>query len=918
MESPADEQVLHLAQFLYAPETLPPEERPQGPIKSATLLVAQIESWLPLTSPEVRAYVNGLRTTHVLNDVCRTTLSGPESILQTEHFSIHYTRGGSDAVPLDDLDGDSIPDYVMVVAEVMEHVWDVEIRQMGWTAPPPDGGRWGNNLYDVYLLDIAPYYGVTCTPPDGVIGDNPNSPSRVERYAAISHLALDNDYKGFDKKPVALIQVTAAHEFNHAIQYGYDSSESYTDAAWLYEGTATWIEDEVYDDVNDNYQYVQSILNEPDTCLTSAFRSARDTHPYGTWIFFRYLSEHVGGPDLIRRIWELTIPYDNLDAVSRALAEQGRTLEDVYADFATALGLLMPCQAFPNGESPYCFEEAPFGNDPYREVRVEGYMTWDGADRSYAPLTGVQPLGVDFWKLSWRSSAPVVIDVLAASFGQARLVRRTSNGVTVWDFTARGDDRELLMAGAEQGTDLLAVINRLRPPSADCSYHTHTYRMALSLSDVTPTPTPEPTATPTSTFTPTPTPTATFTPTPTPTATSPTVTPSPTDVVSSPTPTPTPTASVGPTEPPFLCQELVEDGDFEAGKTASWVESPYGVIYERKDGAITHSGTWAAWFGGYANANDTLYQTLNLPADADRIVVSYWVYVYSDQEDIAGRLRVQMRTEGGVSLEDINTWTSIHPRFVWMHVQRDVTALRGHKVRLFFHGTTTAAGTHTGFFVDDVSVQACYRRPWIQNGDFEQGLDGWTSGGTLPTAVVTDVVHHGAQSVRLGTPVPATEQGQGQALITQTITVPLGMASPSLSFWYRIFTNDIQDYSDFVVLVQDAFGHTHRLFRAGYTSAGNYAPPPGYDMGWQQGTIDLTDFRGQSVYLSLVNENLHAISLGIWTYVDEVLLVDDVVRGDRHVYLPALFREGRFACCYARENVESDRVFVAPAKRHTE
>ena len=46
--------------------------------------------------------------------------------------------------------------------------------------------------------------------------------------------------------------MTAAHEYFHATQFAYDIAED----GWFLEATATWAEDELYDDVNDNVQYL--------------------------------------------------------------------------------------------------------------------------------------------------------------------------------------------------------------------------------------------------------------------------------------------------------------------------------------------------------------------------------------------------------------------------------------------------------------------------------------------------------------------------------------------------------------------------------------------------------------------------------------------------------------------------------------
>ena len=69
-----------------------------------------------------------------------------------------------------------------------------------------------------------------------------------------AYCVLDNDYAGFPSHtPLQNLQVTAAHEYYHATQFAYDIA----DDGWFLEATATWAEDEMYDDVNDNVQYLK-------------------------------------------------------------------------------------------------------------------------------------------------------------------------------------------------------------------------------------------------------------------------------------------------------------------------------------------------------------------------------------------------------------------------------------------------------------------------------------------------------------------------------------------------------------------------------------------------------------------------------------------------------------------------------------
>ena len=93
-----------------------------------------------------------------------------------------------------------------------------------------------------------------------------------------------------------LMRVTMAHELFHLVQFGYDTTED----AWLMEGTATWIENEVFPHVNDNLGFLWA---RPSKMQTPAWPLDHpDTNWYGNWIFFRYLSERFGRV-IIRQIW---------------------------------------------------------------------------------------------------------------------------------------------------------------------------------------------------------------------------------------------------------------------------------------------------------------------------------------------------------------------------------------------------------------------------------------------------------------------------------------------------------------------------------------------------------------------------------------------------------------------------------------
>lgn len=310
-----------------------------------------------------------------VNDPDRPDLSGEVLFFGTEHFLVHYTLSGQDAVVPTDVNSNGVPDYVEAVGEAMEFSWQVEIVELGWAMPPSDGGRGGDLRYDIYLVDI--YDDGTAGYTDGgyrdtTLGDNPNTPA-IENDSSHSYIALDNDYREDNLySPLEIMQVTAAHEFNHALQFGYDGDEP---SDWLWEASATWMEDMVYDHINDGVYYLDSVFNTPGACQIAEETSNDDYHWYGMWIFLRYISE-THGPEVIRMIWENTVNYDGYVAIVVALDSVGTTLDDVFRGYALA----MLTRSFEEGAS-------------YPSLNLKGEMD---LGTSFAPEVGVAQMGADY------------------------------------------------------------------------------------------------------------------------------------------------------------------------------------------------------------------------------------------------------------------------------------------------------------------------------------------------------------------------------------------------------------------------------------------------------------------------------------------------------------------------------------------
>ena len=262
----------------------------------------------------------------------------------TTHLCLHWARATRDAPDLRDADGDTVPDWVETTAAVFEHVWRVEVDDYGYRAPRSDQlsrHNGGDARLDVYLADLGAHreYGY-CTSDD---------PAIRFRRALSAYCVVDDDFSRtqFRAAPIDSLRVTAAHEFFHAIQFGYDTFED----EWLMEGTAAWMEDEVYDSINDNFQYLWgSALTSPQLPL--------DRGVYAPWIFFRFMSEHLGragrpAPEVIREVWRRAdaargAPNDySLQAISRVAAAHGTPFRTLFADFGWTA--MFPADAYEEG-----------------------------------------------------------------------------------------------------------------------------------------------------------------------------------------------------------------------------------------------------------------------------------------------------------------------------------------------------------------------------------------------------------------------------------------------------------------------------------------------------------------------------------------------------------------------------------------
>lgn len=224
----------------------------------------------------------------------------PRSPACTRNFCVHWVAEGVDAPdPVDGDgtgDGDGVPDFVERVLSVAEHVHTIENRRLGWREPKSDGRRGGRNgKTDVYLKQIGGKLFGYAAPDRGQAGGAGRLPRRLHGY-----LVLDNDYDRREfphTTQLELLQVTIAHEYTHVLQFGYDAYQD----PWFAESTAVWMEDRVYDGIDDYLRYVRRWVRLFDTPLTTTSVRQYGSAVWNEWLARRY------GPAIVRRAWARAI-----------------------------------------------------------------------------------------------------------------------------------------------------------------------------------------------------------------------------------------------------------------------------------------------------------------------------------------------------------------------------------------------------------------------------------------------------------------------------------------------------------------------------------------------------------------------------------------------------------------------------------
>lgn len=241
--------------------------------------------------------------------------------------------------------------------DALEESWDVLIDDLGWKPPVGTPG-----LKLRFQIADSNYAGAYTT---------------IDYCSGVGYVPYMVTGRG-SFNAGTWYKTMAAHEFNHASQWGY----GYAHEFYWWEATATWVEEYVYPTYNDwaqNYVYYSFY---PHISLNASDQNDQEIfgHMYAMGIWATYLDEYVGGHDFVMGTWE------------EAQGENGQydywmpdVLDDMGEDFDTHWQGFMAATAFMDFEEYSAYYEI-------QETERAGSLPADGDE----PRDAAWSLGVNY------------------------------------------------------------------------------------------------------------------------------------------------------------------------------------------------------------------------------------------------------------------------------------------------------------------------------------------------------------------------------------------------------------------------------------------------------------------------------------------------------------------------------------------
>ena len=160
-------------------------------------------------------------------------------------------------------------------------------------------------------------------------------------------------------------------------------------------------------------------------------------------------------------------------------------------------------------------------------------------------------------------------------------------------------------------------------------------------------------------------------------------------------------------------RELLMNGNFDVGETG-WTNPGVPIVYPANGNNANGNPDVAAlsppdvaWFGGLSSENDTLSQSVAIPADASMLTLTFYYAVITEKTNanevdvfdaqlVAGSQTIALAHLSNLSATD--TWTLVTATLP--------ATLAGQTATVRLHGLTNASNRLTSFYIDTVSLKA--------------------------------------------------------------------------------------------------------------------------------------------------------------------------------------------------------------------
>jgi hypothetical protein len=452
-------------------------------VRCGTSILREVRTRLDTMSPEVRAEAEAIlsppRPHEPSTSPHTAALTGEKVVAHvlpnwvlTPNFSVEWgpaLTNEDGSTPVRDENANGVPDVVERWAELFEGSYAAETAILKPGSPDAVFAGTGAqaNLIPVYIGNSSP----TLT-----IENISRGTYALTSYSSgdptpfilvnndLSFVPPNQDPAG--KIPGAM-KITAAHELFHVVHFLYEpDSWRPTEDDWWLETSATWMEDEVFDGVNDYLQYFGS---SGWTAFVEAGLPVHTDDPhyivraYGGVIFGKYLSEHVGGQAMMGELWDLIRPVPApgrriLDALDVYAASQGLTdAETLFLGFSAA-----------NAVMDYR-EGGAYGSVP---IRNAGSL--DHAETAAALVPGY--LGSTYLRRDAGAPGSVTVGLAGQPLGRwglSLLAKRATGYSLALGAVGASGSASLALANLGAADELYAIPSFLSPPpAASVSYAT--------------------------------------------------------------------------------------------------------------------------------------------------------------------------------------------------------------------------------------------------------------------------------------------------------------------------------------------------------------------------------------------------------------------------------------------------------------